>query len=65
MTGNIRCKLLLKDVRHVPDMRLNLTSASKLDDAGLVNHFSGGKWNLTNGSLTVAKGVKEGSLYVM
>jgi len=30
---NTRCKLMLKDVRHVPDLRLNLISAGKLDDA--------------------------------
>ena len=39
---NIGCDLILKDVRHVPDMRLNLISAEKLDDVGLVNHFGGG-----------------------
>ena len=29
-----RCKLLLKDVRHVPEVRLNLISAGRLDDEG-------------------------------
>ena len=29
---NIGFKLLLRDVRHVPDIRLNLFSARKLDD---------------------------------
>ena len=65
MTTNPRCKLVLKDVRHVLDKHLNLISAGKIDDVGLVNHFGGGKWKLTNGSLIVARGVKEGSLYVM
>ena len=37
----------------------------KLDDADLVNHFGGGIWKLTKGSLIVAKGKKEGSLYFM
>ena len=32
-------KLILKDVRHVPDIRLNLISAGKLDDEGFVNYF--------------------------
>ena len=31
---NIDCKLLLKDVRYVPDIRLNLISTGKLDDDG-------------------------------
>ena len=56
MTTNTRCKLVLKDLRHVPNMRLNLISVNELDDAGLVNQFSGGKWKITNGV--------EGSLYV-
>jgi len=56
---------LLKDERHVPDMWLNLIPAGKLDDVSLVNHFGGGKWKLTNGTLIVTKGLNEGSLYVM
>jgi len=32
----------LKDVRHVPDMHLNLISTKNLNDDGLVNHFGGG-----------------------
>ncbi|KAE8667529.1 hypothetical protein F3Y22_tig00112402pilonHSYRG00274 [Hibiscus syriacus] len=44
LTTSIRCKLILKDVRHVPAMRLNLISAGKLDDdaklcKGEVNHL--------------------------
>jgi hypothetical protein len=62
---NTGCRLVLKDVRHVPDMRQNLISAGKLDDAGLINTFGEGKWKLTRGSLILAKGRKEGTLYVM
>ncbi|KAE8658916.1 hypothetical protein F3Y22_tig00116965pilonHSYRG00268 [Hibiscus syriacus] len=36
-----------------------------LDDVGLINYFGEGKWNLTEGSLIMARGNKEGSLYVM
>lgn len=46
-------------------MRLNLISAGKLDYAGLMNYFGEGKWKLTKGSLIMAWGKKEGSLYVM
>lgn len=57
-------KLVLKEVRHVPEMRLNLISAGKLDDAGMNNQFGGGKWKLSRGSMVVARGRKEGSLYI-
>ena len=63
---NIGCKkLLLRDVRHVPDIRLNLIFAGKLDDKGYNNNFSDGKWKLYKGSLVVAKGKKTSSLYTM
>ena len=39
---NTGCKLMLKDVRHVLDICLNLISTGKLDDVDLVNHFAGG-----------------------
>ncbi|KAK4421519.1 Retrovirus-related Pol polyprotein from transposon TNT 1-94 [Sesamum alatum] len=43
LVTNTGCELVLKDVRHVPDMRLNLISVGKLDDAGYVNNFGAGK----------------------
>ncbi|KAE8672557.1 hypothetical protein F3Y22_tig00111837pilonHSYRG00278 [Hibiscus syriacus] len=58
MTGT-GCKLILKDVRHVPTMRLNLISTGKLDDVGLINYFGQGKWKLTKGSLRMSRGKKE------
>ena len=51
-------KLILEDVRHVPNIRLNLMSVGKLDDIGLGSHFGEGKWKLTKGSLIVACGDK-------
>ncbi|KAF7113203.1 hypothetical protein RHSIM_RhsimUnG0150200 [Rhododendron simsii] len=62
---NTSCKLLLKDVRHVPDIRLNLISAGKLDDEGYKNQFGDGKWKLSKGSLVVARGKKSSTLYLM
>lgn len=62
---NTGCKLLLKDVRHVPDIRLNLISTGKLDDEGYSNHFGEGKWKLTKGSLLIARGKKNNTLYMM
>jgi len=39
-------KITLKDVRHVPDIRLNLISTGKLDGEGYDNYFGEGKWKL-------------------
>ena len=58
-------KLVLKDIRHVPNIRLNLISTSKLDDERFTNSFSESKWKLTKGSLVVARGKKQNTLYVM
>jgi hypothetical protein len=60
---SIGCKLTLENVRHVPDIRLNLLSVGKLDDTGLGSYFGEGKWKLTKGSLILARGAKQGCLY--
>ncbi|KAG8372457.1 hypothetical protein BUALT_Bualt12G0068200 [Buddleja alternifolia] len=62
---DIGCRLILRDVRHIPDIRLNIISIGKLDDDGYVSNFSEGKWKLTKGSLITAKGKKKNSLYLM
>ena len=56
--------LILKDVRHVPDIRFNLILVRRLDDKGYCNTFGNGQWKLTKGSLVVARGEKSPSLYV-
>ena len=56
-------KLLLKDVRYAPDVRLNLVSVSRLDDDGYNNYFGDGKWKLTKGNMIVARGNKDSKLY--
>jgi hypothetical protein len=43
METSLGCKLTLKNVRHVPDMRLHLISFGVLDDDGYQSHFFGGK----------------------
>ena len=58
-------KTMLKDVRHVPDIRLNSISIDKLDDKGFINSFGESKWKLTKGSLVLARGNKQNTLYVM
>lgn len=57
--------LLLKDVRHAPDVRLNLISVGKLDDDGFCSTFGSEQWKLTKGSMVVARGNKTSSLYMM
>ena len=62
---DIGCKLVLNDVRHVLDVRLDIVSTGKLDDEGYPNHFSIRRWMLTKGSPTIAKYWKLNSLYLM
>ena len=62
---NMGMKLLLKDVRHAPDVRLNLVSVKRLDNEGFVNTFGFGQWKLTKGNLVVAREKGTSSLYVM
>ena len=63
---DVGCKsLVLKDVRHVPDVRLDIISIGKLDDEGYPNHFSARRWKLAKGSQIIAKCQKLNSLYLM
>ena len=52
---SIGTKLILKDVRHVLDIRLNLISTDILDNEGFTNSFGESNWKLTKGSLVMAK----------
>jgi hypothetical protein len=56
-------KLVLKEVNHGPDIRLNLIYIGKLDDDGSCNIFNEGQWKLNKGSLIVSRGRKSCSLY--
>jgi hypothetical protein len=60
---NLGVKLILNDVRHNPDIPLNLISPGTLDDEGYCNKFEGGKWKLSKGSLVFANGKKLSRLY--
>ncbi|CAA0839882.1 Unknown protein [Striga hermonthica] len=58
--------VLLRDVRHAPDVRLNLISIGRLDDDGYGNNFVDGKWKISKGSLILTKGTKlKENLYVV
>ncbi|KAM0059034.1 putative RNA-directed DNA polymerase [Helianthus debilis subsp. tardiflorus] len=54
----------LKDVRVIPNLRRKLISVGKLDDEGFNVHFGGGQWKVIKGNLVIAKGKKQGTLYM-
>lgn len=56
LSTNNGTTLVLKNVKHIPDIRMNLISTGKLDDEGFCNTFSGGQWKLTKGAMVVARG---------
>ena len=53
---NVGCTLILNDVRHVLDLRMNVLSTLALDQAGYSNHLSNGRCKLCKGLLVVATG---------
>ena len=55
---NTGFKLILHQVRHVPDIRLDLISTGTLDDEGYNHASQNGKWKICKGSLIVAKANK-------
>ena len=54
--ANTGYTLILKDVRHVLDIRLNLISTNVPDKEGYGNYFCDEKWRLSKGSLVFARG---------
>ena len=60
---SIGCKLVMKDVKHVLEMRFSLISVGKLDDEGYHSHLGEGKWKPTKGSLILTRGKKNNILY--
>jgi hypothetical protein len=55
---------LLKEVRHVLDLRKNLISTGKLASEGCISIFTYKTWKVIKGSLVIAKGEKVGTLYL-
>ena len=43
---NVGYMLIFKNVRHVPDLRMNVLSTLALDRAGYSNHLGNGRWKL-------------------
>ena len=56
--------LILKDVRHVPSLTRNLISVGQLSACGMVTSFTADSWKMSKGAMVVARGKKEGTLYV-
>lgn len=52
---NVRCEMVLRVVRHIPDFRANPISVIALDQEGNVQSFGDGHWRLATRSLVVAK----------
>ena len=55
--------MLLKEVKHAPDVHFNLVFVQMLDEGGFDSHFGSRKWKLTKGNLVVARGEKSAKLY--
>ena len=53
LTTSTGCWLTLKDVRHVPNIRLNLISTGRMDGEGYSGSFQNGKWKFSQGNLIV------------
>nr|GEZ27716.1 hypothetical protein [Tanacetum cinerariifolium] len=59
METGVNMRLVLKGVKHIPDLRLNLISIGKPDNDGLCNTFNNGKWRLSRGDMVMARGHKK------
>ena len=57
-------RLVLRGVKHIPDLRLNLMSAGKLEDEGFCNTFNNGRIKLSRGAMVMARGQKFSTLYL-
>ena len=60
---DIGTKLVLKNVRHAPDVRLHLISTGRLDDDGYCGSFGDNQWKITKGSIIVTLPKKSCGLY--
>ncbi|GJS53430.1 putative RNA-directed DNA polymerase, partial [Tanacetum coccineum] len=57
-------ELVLHNVKHVLDMRLNIILTCLLDEDGYHNSSGNSLWKVTLGSLIVARGKRESKLYM-
>ena len=57
-------KWCLKNVRHVPKLTRSLISVGQLGDDGYVSTFTGDSWKISKGAMVVARGKRDGTLYL-
>jgi hypothetical protein len=55
---------LLKELRHIPNLRKNLISTGQLASEGCISIFTNKTWKVIKGSLVIEKGDKVGTLYL-
>ena len=55
---------MLKEVRHVSDLRKNIISTGQLASEGYISISINKIWKVTKGSLMIEKGEKVGTLYL-
>ena len=55
---------LLKEVRHVPDLKKNMISIGQLGGEGCVTNFTDKTWKVTKESLVIEKWENIGTLYL-
>jgi hypothetical protein len=55
---------LLKELRHVLDLRENLIVTGNLASEGYISIFTDKLWKVTKGSLVIEKGEKVATLYL-
>ena len=55
---------LLKEIRHVLDLKKNLISTGQLGGEGCVTTFIDKSWKVTKGALVIEKEEKVGTLYL-
>ena len=58
-------RLVLKNIRHISNIYLNLLSIWVLDEEGYYSVFGDDKWKLIKKSLVAARGIKQDSLCFM
>ncbi|KAK3023701.1 hypothetical protein RJ639_044002 [Escallonia herrerae] len=60
-----RGTLVLKDVRHIPELQKNLISISGLDCECYFVTFGEKQWKVIKGSMVVARGERVGTIYIL
>ena len=60
---NVGSTMMLKDMQHVQDLRMNVFSILAMDRVGYCNYLGNGRWQLTKGSVVVARGYAYCGMY--